>query len=185
MKLIVGLGNPDKKYRNTRHNIGFMALDAFAERSGVSFTKQKKLHSLEARIPGEETVILLKPQTYMNRSGVAVKAVRDFYSLDTSDILVVYDELALPLGTIRARTGGESAGHNGIKSIINHCGEDFHRIRIGIANQYTDQYTSDVFVLNQFNREEQNMLPNIFKSVTEYVETFVRDELRPDTEIQQ
>lgn len=181
MRLIVGLGNPDKKYRNTRHNIGFMALDAFAERSGVSFAKQKKLHSLEARIPGEETIILLKPQTYMNRSGVAVKAARDFYSLDTSEILVIYDELALPLGTIRARTGGESAGHNGIKSIISHCGDSFNRLRIGVANQYTDKQPADKFVLSSFSSDEQTKLPDILDQAGECMDKFINNDLEPET----
>lgn len=180
MKLIVGLGNPDKKYRNTRHNVGFMALDAFAERYDVSFTKQKRLHSLEARIPEEETVVLLKPQTYMNRSGVAVKAARDFYSLDTSEILVVYDELALPLGTIRARTGGESAGHNGIKSIISHCGDGFNRLRIGVA-QYTDKQPVDKFVLNSFGSDENTKLPDILDQASECMDKFINNDLEPET----
>lgn len=181
MKLIVGLGNPDKKHRNTRHNIGFMALDAFAERLSISFTKQKKLHSLEARLPEEEAIVLLKPQTYMNRSGVAVKAARDFYSLDTSEILVVYDELALPLGTIRARTGGESAGHNGIKSIISHCGNSFRRLRIGVANQYTDKQPADKFVLSGFGSDEQTRLPDILDQASECMDKFINNDLEPET----
>lgn len=182
MKLIVGLGNPGKKYQHTRHNMGFMAVDQIAEQAGASFSEQKKCHSQVARIYHDgEAVLLLKPQTMMNRSGEAVAAAQRFFTIDASDTLIVYDDLALPFGTIRTRQEGESAGHNGIKSIIAHCGNTFYRLRLGIAGEDMPQRSSEKFVLSRFTKKEEEKLPEILEASTRYIEAFMRDELRADT----
>lgn len=186
MKLIVGLGNPGDKYFRTRHNAGFMALDHYLNNypglDSGAFKDDKRFKSLVAVLgTGEGKVALLKPQTFMNDSGRSVRAAMDYYNLEPSDILVIYDELALPFGTIRARQGGESAGHNGIKSIINHCGSDFTRLRIGIANEFTDKHPADKFVLSDFSRNEQAKLPEIMDIAGECIEKFIKGGLAPET----
>ena len=136
MKLVVGLGNPGREYENTRHNMGFLALDEFAEMCGVDFEKEgfKGTLAMVKRSEFPEPVLLLKPLTYMNLSGESVVQAKNFYKLDPSDILVVYDDMAIPEGSIRLRPGGSSGGHKGMKSIIQLLGTDaFPRIRIGIG----------------------------------------------------
>ena len=132
MKLIVGLGNPGKEYENTRHNAGFSVLDAIAEYCHVEVT-QKKFKALIAltRIDGEQ-VLLMKPQTYMNLSGEAVREAVQFYKIPPERMLVIYDDVSLPVGKLRVRPTGSAGGHNGIKNIIAHLGtQDFPRIKIG------------------------------------------------------
>ena len=134
MKLIVGLGNPGKEYENTRHNSGFAVMDAIADELRVDIS-QKKFKSLiqTTRINGEQ-VLLMKPQTYMNNSGEAVIEAVKFYHIDAKDILVIYDDLDLPVGKIRLREKGSAGGQNGMKSIINHLHtQEFNRIRVGIG----------------------------------------------------
>ena len=136
-KLIVGLGNPGKKYDANRHNIGFNCLDYFATNNDYpQWQESKKFKGFisEARL-GANRIILLKPTTYMNDSGLSVGAFINFYKIGNQDIVCVHDELSIPFGTIRSRVGGSDAGHNGIKSIISYIGEDFGRIRIGIKNK--------------------------------------------------
>lgn len=134
MKLIVGLGNPGKEYENTRHNSGFKVLDAIAKECNVDIT-QKKFKALIANTRiGSESVLLMKPQTYMNLSGEAVIQAVNFYHLDPSDILVIYDDLDLPVGKIRLRQKGSAGGQNGMKNIIAHLHtNEFDRIRVGIG----------------------------------------------------
>jgi PTH1 family peptidyl-tRNA hydrolase len=132
--IIAGLGNPGSKYANNRHNIGFMAVDEIAHRHSFSPWKNK-FRSLvaEGNLAGEK-ILLLKPQTMMNLSGDAVGDAMRFYKLDASQILVLYDELDLAAAKVRFKTGGGAGGHNGIRSIIAHCGEGFHRLRLGIGH---------------------------------------------------
>ena len=134
MKLIVGLGNPGSKYDQTRHNVGFMVVDAFAERYGAK-VRRKKFNALFEEISVEATkILLLKPQQYMNRSGHAVATAAGFYKLDPVDILVVTDDMALEVGRIRLRAKGSAGGHNGLKDIIARLGtQDFPRLRVGIG----------------------------------------------------
>lgn len=153
MKLIIGLGNPGKEYEKTKHNIGFLALDALAANLGLSFNKTKfKSIFAEGNI-GTEKVILIKPQTYMNLSGESVRPWMDYYNLTEEDIVVVYDDMDLPVGKIRLRQQGGHGGHNGIKSLIQHLGtKQFNRIRIGVGRPYPGQ---DVIshVLSSFSKE--------------------------------
>ena len=138
MKLFVGLGNPGGQYENHRHNIGFMAVDEMVRRHNFSPDAEngkKRWQSLthEGRL-GREKVIIIKPQTYMNESGRAVGEAMRFFKLDPEDVVVFYDELDLAFGKVKAKLGGGSAGHNGIKSIAAHIGADFERIRLGIGH---------------------------------------------------
>lgn len=136
MKLYVGLGNPGKEYEGTRHNMGFMCLDRFADMAGGVFDKSgfKGSYGILRNPSFSEPIVLLKPETYMNNSGESVRAIVDFFKIDPADVVVVYDEMAIPEGDIRLRLGGSSGGHKGIQSIITHLGTDkIKRIRIGIG----------------------------------------------------
>ncbi len=174
-KLIVGLGNPGTKYTKTRHNIGFRAIDFFAENQDFpGFSEVSKFKGLfTEKIINNQKVILAKPSTYMNDSGLCVRAVSEYYKIIPEQIVVVYDELAVPFGTIRTRTGGQAAGHNGIKSIISHTSSNFNRIRIGIKNNVANEIDSSDFVLGKFSKEEesdiQNLLAESTNILTEYL----------------
>lgn len=157
MKLIVGLGNPGREYENTRHNCGFMVLDYLANKLNVEINQAKfKGLYTKTKIDGED-VVLLKPQTYMNLSGESISEVMRFFKIDKKDVLVIYDDLDLPVGKIRLRESGSAGGHNGIKSTISHLGgQDFKRIRIGIDKH---PYIPVVdYVLGKFTAEEQQTL---------------------------
>ena len=134
MKLIVGLGNIGREYENTRHNIGFMVVDELARRLGVSFGKEdRSAYMAEYRAP--EKIIIIKPTTYMNLSGVAVGAYANFYHIDPDDIAVIQDDMDMPVGQLRIRRKGSAGGHNGIKSITEHLGTDaYPRFKIGIGH---------------------------------------------------
>lgn len=171
--LVVGLGNVGKKYDGTRHNIGFAAIDEVARSQDFDPWVEKK--DLKAHITqktiGDNRIILCKPTTFMNLSGEAVQAVSHFYKIPREQIIAVHDELDIPFGQIRTRMGGGSAGHNGIKSITQHLGEDYGRVRIGVGAE-TLMETSD-FVLAKFSKEEQEHLHALLKEtnaiLTEYM----------------
>jgi PTH1 family peptidyl-tRNA hydrolase len=134
MQLIVGLGNPGTEYRNNRHNIGFMAIDAIAARHGFSPFKAKFSGLIADGTIDGNRVLLLKPQTFMNKSGDCVSKAANFYKIDTSDIIVIYDELDLAPGKVRVKTGGGTGGHNGLRSISPAIGENYKRVRLGIGH---------------------------------------------------
>ena len=151
MKLIVGLGNPGKEYENTRHNAGFIVLDELASKLNISFTSSKWKGLVAQTRIGKESVILLKPQTYMNLSGESVIQVMNFYNIDVEDILIIYDDKDIPIGKIKLKPQGSAGGHNGIKNIINHIHtEKFNRIRVGIGSN-NKQIMSD-FVLGKIDK---------------------------------
>jgi PTH1 family peptidyl-tRNA hydrolase len=158
MILVAGLGNPGKEYSSSRHNVGFIVVDEIAKRLGISL-KKKGFRSLYAEVLLEEKkLLLLKPQTYMNLSGVAVSDAIEFFKIPPKDIIVVYDEIDLPLGSIRIKTGGGSAGHKGVQSIINCLGEsDFVRVRVGIGKPIQK---SEIIghVLSGFEKGEQKIM---------------------------
>lgn len=171
--LIVGLGNKGKEYDGTRHNIGFAAVDELAARQDFAPWMEKKdlkCHLTSATI-GDNRVILIKPTTFMNLSGEAVQAVMHFYKIPLQQVLVVHDELDIPFGQIRNRVGGSAAGHNGVKSLIQHIGEDFGRVRIGIQAE-TPMETTD-FVLAKFSKDEQVQLPAMLKETTAILTEYI------------
>lgn len=174
--LVVGLGNPGKEYAGTRHNIGFSSLDAFV-RAHEAFGPWLDKKDLKCQITtaqlGTQRVIAIKPSTFMNLSGEAVQAVQRFYKISSADTVVVYDELDLPFGQIRLRSGGSSAGHNGIKSIIQHCGDDFKRVRIGINSEKRTKDNEKDFVLKKFSKEEQDQLNHLSREVTSILTEYV------------
>lgn len=171
--LIVGLGNKGKDYTGTRHNIGFECLDAFVRATELpDFIDKKDLSCLHTSgTIGDSRVIAIKPTTFMNLSGKAVQAAANFYKIPLDQIVVVHDELDIPFGQIRTRVGGADAGNNGIKSIIQHMGPDFGRVRIGIKAE-TPMESSD-FVLAKFSPGEQKQLPNLIKETTAILTEYV------------
>ncbi|MBZ4688234.1 MAG: peptidyl-tRNA hydrolase, family [Clostridia bacterium] len=173
MKMIVGLGNPGKKYEATRHNAGFMALDFLGDELGVSIEKQKeKALIAETHYEGQK-VILVKPQTYMNLSGEAVEPLRKFFKISSEDIIVIYDDLDLDLGRIRIRPKGGTGGHNGVSSIINSLGtREFNRLRIGIGRPPEGMDPVD-YVLGIFSEEESKIITEVLPKVAEAVKEFI------------
>lgn len=175
MKLIIGLGNPERKYERTRHNIGFRVLDEFARKSSTIFQVKDrfKAHVAEVRL-GSEKVILAKPTTYYNLSGEAVRALADFYKVDSADILIIHDDIALPFGTLRTRTSGSDAGNNGMKSIIEHFGPDLKRIRVGTSNDKLGRMDTANFVLGKFTLKETLALKELFHKTDRIIEHFIQ-----------
>lgn len=179
MFLIVGLGNPDKKYKDTRHNIGFAALDYLVDK--LDFDKFKAQGKFKSDISmgtwDNQRIIVAKPQTYMNSSGQAVQALKNYYKIQSENLIVVYDELDLPLGEIRVRHEGSSAGHNGIKSIIEYLATDqFNRVRIGISNKEAERMPADKFVLSEFSfwdkrKLKNTILPIVMDNILKIIQT--------------
>ncbi len=168
MKWIVGLGNPGKQYAATRHNIGFKALDRFAEKLNIAID-QKQCHALIGTGHAlNQKIILIKPMTYMNLSGEAVRAYMDFYKVSLEDMIVLYDDLDTDFGAIRLRYKGSAGGHNGIKSIIQHTGtQSFNRVRLGISRppQGGDEITD--YVLSTFNKSEIHTLDQVLEQTSD------------------
>lgn len=157
--LIVGLGNPDREYRGNRHNVGFMVLDHLAARLDVSFSRLKMNAMMTAVRHGEERLILIKPQTYMNLSGGPVSSFLRFYKLPRENLLVVYDDVDLPFESLRLKPNGGDAGQKGVRSIIEKLGtQDFPRLRVGIGRPPGRMPVSS-YVLQDFSKSEQELLP--------------------------
>ncbi len=171
--LIAGLGNPGREYRDTRHNIGFMLVDGLAQRLGVSFSRlESKALVTKGEYQGRR-LVLAKPQTYMNLSGSAVGSLVHFYKLPLQNLLVAYDDVDLPLGTIRLRAGGGSAGHKGMGSIIERLGtQDFPRLRLGIGRPPGRMEAAD-YVLQPFRKDELELLPELLERAVGAVLVFV------------
>ncbi len=166
--LIVGLGNPGKQYEQTRHNVGFMVLERLAAADGTTFQSVPKWQSHLAKIPGDGT-LLLKPQTFMNLSGRAVQQILSFHKWTAEQMLVVYDDVALQLGTLRFREKGSAGGHNGIKSIIQHLGTDaFPRLKLGIGASEPGEMTGHV--LGKFSPDERPLLENMLATALDAVQ---------------
>ena len=172
--LIAGLGNPGKKHRKNRHNIGFMAVDRLAEENGIVMSRaQSKAVVGNGRIAGKP-VILAKPQTYMNRSGDSIGPLVNYYRIPLENVLIIYDELDLPFGALRLRQGGGSGGHNGMKSIINHLGQDFPRMRLGIGRPPGRMEAAD-FVLTDFRGQEVEVADALLNEATAAMETYLTE----------
>jgi len=178
MHIIVGLGNPEKKYDNTRHNIGFAAIDALADRYGIAVNDVKNKALMGKGIINGNKVILLKPLTYMNLSGEAVRAAVDYYKIDeTSELIVIYDDISLDVGQLRIRKKGSAGGHNGIKNIILHLGHDtFERIKIGVGEKPKGYDLAD-YVLGHFSGEELAIMQESLAKVCGAVELLLAGEV--------
>lgn len=170
--LLVGLGNPGRQYRHNRHNIGFMLMDLLAEKYNISLNRVQNKAIVGSGQIANRPVILVKPQTYMNLSGMAVGPLLKFYKLASTDLLVGYDELDLPLGTLRLRAEGGPAGHNGMRSIIEQLGPNFPRLRLGIGRP-AGQMPPAAYVLQDFDRTEQTIVTRLLAEGLKAVETFL------------
>jgi len=181
MKIIVGLGNPGAEYEDTRHNFGFAAVDYLAEKFDVKWKNKSKFSAQVVKTSvNSEKSLLVKPTTFYNLSGTTVRAIRDFYNLTNDDILIIHDEMALPIGTLRTRLDGQDAGNNGIKSLNQNIGEKFARIRIGSGKDHGNngsaipEYGSHAdFVLSRPTLSEKEkfheLLPRIEEIVTDFI----------------
>ena len=171
MKLVVGLGNKGREYENTRHNMGFMLVDRYLQYKNITDKFKDKFNAIyiETTINNEK-VIFIKPMTYMNNSGIAVRAFIDFYKLNSEDILVISDDLDLDLGKFRLRRNGSSGGHNGLKSIISQLGTDnFKRLRIGISNDKDDVIN---YVLSKFSKKELGEIDTMFDTLVDVLDDY-------------
>ena len=168
MYIIAGLGNPTRDYENTRHNIGFMAIDALAEKYDIRVNECKHKALIGKGTINGNKVVLVKPLTYMNLSGEAIRAVVDYYKVDeTKQLLVIYDDTSLNIGQLRIRKKGSSGGHNGIKNIISHLGsQEFMRIRIGVGEKPKGWNLAD-YVLGRFPKEEEPIIREALEKVAE------------------
>ena len=172
MKLIVGLGNPGSKYAKTKHNVGFQTIDNYASKNNVSLTKEKFEGVYEKYDVDGETVILLKPLTYMNESGRSVGQFARFFKIDPADILVIQDDMDLPVAKIRLRGNGSAGGHNGIKSIIAHLGtQDFKRLKIGIQHPNREKVVD--WVLTPFDKDAQLQLDQSYEKAIMIINDFI------------
>ncbi|HIK27764.1 MAG: aminoacyl-tRNA hydrolase [Oscillatoriaceae bacterium SKW80] len=177
-QLIVGLGNPEPKYEQTRHNIGFSAIDALARAWKIPLAENRKFQGIYGEGIGAkgEKIRLLKPLTYMNLSGQAIKAVTDWYKLPPESVLVIYDDMDLPPGRLRLRLSGSAGGHNGMKSAIAHLGtQNFPRLRIGIGKppkqiNGNSETNTVSYVLGKFSQKETQIMSEVLQLVVEAVE---------------
>lgn len=173
MKLIVGLGNPGKQYDKTRHNIGFEVIDALSSQMNIPLNQSKFKGLYGIGFYNGEKVLLLKPLTYMNLSGESIRAVMDYYQIELEDLVVIYDDLDLPVGKIRLRQKGSPGGHNGIKSTVAHLGtQQFNRIRIGIDRPLPGMSVPD-YVLGRFRQEESALMQDAVKKSAETCELWL------------
>jgi PTH1 family peptidyl-tRNA hydrolase len=173
MLLFVGLGNPGARYAGNRHNVGFMAIDAIAHRfKAATWRKRFQSESTECVI-GTEKALLLKPETFMNNSGQAVQEAAQFYKIALSDIIVFHDELDLAPGKVRVKLDGGNAGHNGLRSITQHCGNAYRRVRIGIGHPGHKDAVHP-WVLNDFSKEEREWVSDLCEAMADHAELLAK-----------
>lgn len=183
-KLIIGLGNVGEKYELTRHNIGFKTVDMYTHLSKLSsFSNKPELNAevVEGHVSGSK-IVIAKPTTYMNDSGIAVMKLQNYFGINDEDILIVYDDVDVDFGTIRMRNGGSSGGHNGIKSIEKVIGDGFSRVRIGVKNDHLKYQETSDFVLSNFTRAELIELRPILETACEQIRNFINSSFE-DTSI--
>lgn len=173
--MVVGLGNPGKDYANTRHNIGFNTIDILGDRNNININKIKFKSVYGEGFIGREKVILMKPQTYMNNSGVAIKEAANFYKIPIENIIVIVDDIDIDFASIRIRSKGSAGSHNGLKSIINHLSDNnFPRIKIGVGKkQHPSQDLAD-FVLSKFSKDEILDINDSIETAAEAVESITK-----------
>lgn len=175
MRLLVGLGNPGARYAGNRHNIGFMAVDAIARRHGFPRWRRRFQGVVSEGTLGGERILLLLPGTFMNDSGLAVAEAANFYKLGVHDITVFHDEIDLPPSKVRVKTGGGIAGHNGLRSISAHVGNDYHRVRIGVGHP-GDKDLVHAYVLSDFARSEKAWVTALCEILADNAELVAKGE---------
>lgn len=176
MYLIAGLGNPDKKYEATRHNIGFETIDLLAHKTGIKLNKIKHKAVFGDGIIAGEKVIVAKPQTYMNLSGESIRDIANFYKIPAENIIIVCDDINIELGRIRIRPKGSDGGHNGLKSIIYQLASDnFVRIRMGVGAPKGEKYNLADYVLGRFSKEEIQILTPTANRVVDAIEEIIKN----------
>ena len=173
MHLIVGLGNIGEKYQLTRHNVGFMVIDEITKNLSTSNIQKSNFHSTLEKSAYD---LYSKPTTFMNNSGMAVQAIKEYYKLGIEDIIVIHDDIDLPFGTVKFKIGGGHGGHNGLRSIDSHIGKEYIRVRIGVGKP---QDKSDVanYVLDNFSKEELNKLPDIISHTIEAIKALKSEDI--------
>ena len=182
MKLILGLGNPEEKFKNTRHNVGFRMLSEYGKEKDTEFSVKEKFRACVAELSvNGEKVLLAKPTTYYNLVGESARLITDFYKIAPEDVLVIHDELALPFGTIRTRVGGSDAGNNGIKSMNQHLGTDTARIRVGVYNELRDRIDDADFVLSNFTKAEDQALVDLTIKTRKIIDDFIAGDFQHTT----
>jgi len=176
MKLIVGLGNPGPEYRDTRHNAGFMVVDEVVRRHGLTWVKASSQvpDAVVAKRFGLAPVLLAKPLTFMNRSGAAVGALANYYGVEAADVLVVADEIDLPFGRLRARPSGSGGTHNGLRSVVEHLGPGFCRLRVGVGRGDARRELAD-HVLSKFEPAEREQLESVITRAADAAEMFAAE----------
>lgn len=176
VKMIVGLGNPGSKYEKTKHNIGFMAIDNIVKNLDVTFTDDKNFKAqIGSTFINHEKVYFVKPTTFMNNSGIAVKALLTYYNIDITDLIVIYDDLDMEVSKLRLRSKGSAGGHNGIKSIIAHIGtQEFNRIKVGVGRPLKGM-TVISHVMGQFNTEDNIAISLTLDRVVNAVKFYLQE----------
>ena len=175
MFLIAGLGNPGKEYETTRHNAGFMVIDALADKLGADVSEKKHKGLCGKAVIGGQKCILLKPQTYMNSSGESIRAAADYFKIAPEDIIIIYDDISLAPGQLRVRAKGSAGGHNGIKSIIAHLGtQEFPRVRVGVGEKPSRMDLAD-YVLGHFSKEERSIMDESAGRAAEALEVMITE----------
>jgi PTH1 family peptidyl-tRNA hydrolase len=175
MRLLVGLGNPGEKYKSNRHNIGFMAVEAIAARHRFAPWRVRFQGQVSEGAIGTERVLILKPQTYMNESGQSVGEAQRFYKIGLDDVVVFHDELDLAPAKLRVKRGGGNAGHNGLRSITAHCGNEYRRVRMGIGHP-GDKALVMPYVLNDFAKAEQPWVEDMCMACADFADLLAQGE---------
>ncbi len=176
MYLVAGLGNPEKKYDNTRHNIGFEAAKIFADNQNITLNKNKFKAIIGEGYVGGEKVIIALPQTYMNLSGESIGEITSFYKIPNENIIILHDDISLETGRLRIREKGSAGGHNGLKSIISHLGGDvFCRIKIGVGAPAHEDHDLADYVLGSFSKDEKSLLEPIIKNAASAAECIIKN----------
>ncbi|MFV0363270.1 MAG: aminoacyl-tRNA hydrolase [Suipraeoptans sp.] len=179
MHIIVGLGNPTRQYSGTRHNVGFDVLDIIGDKNNITIDQRKNRAYIGKGIINGEKVILAKPQTFMNLSGESVRGLVDYFKIDPeTELIVIYDDVSMPVGQVRIRKKGSAGGHNGIKSIISHLGGDtvFSRIKIGVGEKPARFDLAD-YVLGHFSKKEKDLMDEGYENASKAVELMVNGEI--------
>ena len=178
--LIAGLGNPGSEYEDTRHNFGFLVLEELLSKLDSpmsSWKEQKGAQLCKGQLSGD-SVILVKPFTYMNLSGEPLRGVMDFFKVDKKKLVVIHDEVDLPFGSVKLKSGGGDGGHNGIKSVISHCGgRDFLRIRMGVGRPEDPRFDTSNWVLGSFSQDEKGLLPELVSKGVDAVKALLSEDL--------